>query len=131
MPEGDSVYQLARRLSFMEGRKVLGTSIRVPQYALATFTGSVVERVWPYGKHLFMQIGEDILHTHLKMEGTWVVCLKGDRWTKPAHTARVQLLLAGAPHEQPIEVVGFSLGFVRVFPCPIIPMSSRIWGLMY
>ncbi|AKA96236.1 DNA-formamidopyrimidine glycosylase family protein [Corynebacterium ulcerans] len=121
MPEGDSVYQLSRRLSFMESRKVLGTSIRVPQYALATFTGSTVERVWPYGKHLFMQIGEDILHTHLKMEGTWAVHLKGDRWTKPAHTARVQLLLDGAPHEDPIEVVGFSLGFVRVFPTSHYP----------
>ncbi|ADK28431.2 DNA-formamidopyrimidine glycosylase family protein [Corynebacterium pseudotuberculosis] len=116
MPEGDSIYQLSHRLRFMEGRKVLGTSIRVPQLALATFTGRTVKRVWPYGKNLFMQIGEDILHTHLKMEGAWAVYRKGDRWSKPAHTARVQLLLDGTPQKRSIEVVGFSLGFVRIFP---------------
>ncbi|MBL3960854.1 Fpg/Nei family DNA glycosylase, partial [Bacteroides thetaiotaomicron] len=53
MPEGDSVYQLAKRLQFLRGREVVGTSVRVPRYALVDFTGTRVERVWPYGKHLF------------------------------------------------------------------------------
>lgn len=112
MPEGDSVFQLSRRLQFMRGREVLATSLRVPSVALHDFTGHTVHRVWPYGKHLFMQFGEQVLHTHLKMEGTWAVHRKGDRWRKPGHTARVVLDLSG---EQTIEVVGHSLGFVRVF----------------
>lgn len=111
MPEGDSIYQLARRMQFMVGREILRTDIRVPQHSLATFTGSTVDRVWPYGKHLFMQIGPQILHTHLKMEGTWTVHRVGDRWKKPGHTARIVLQLT-----DDIEVVGHSLGFVRVFP---------------
>lgn len=116
MPEGDSVYQLAQRLQFMVGREVLRTQLRVPRYALADFSGAAVDRIWPYGKHLFMQFGQQVLHTHLKMEGTWAMHLKGDRWKKPGHTARVVLELAGSPHPRPIEVVGHSLGLVRVFP---------------
>ncbi|MCZ9308754.1 DNA-formamidopyrimidine glycosylase family protein [Corynebacterium uberis] len=116
MPEGDSVYQLARRLQFMVGRTVLRCSLRVPSVATVDLAGSPVRRVWPYGKHLFHLIGEDILHTHLKMEGTWAMHLAGDRWTRPGHTARVVLTLDGAPHPRPLEVVGHNLGLVEVFP---------------
>ncbi|CAB0856685.1 Fpg/Nei family DNA glycosylase [Corynebacterium diphtheriae] len=115
MPEGDSVFQLARRLSFMQGRTITHTSLRVPAYATMRFDGRTITKVWPYGKHLFMHIGSEILHTHLKMEGTWAVHRAGDRWRKPGHTARVVLHLDDAPHD-PIEVVGHELGFVRVFP---------------
>ena len=96
----------------MTGREVLHTSLRVPSVALTTFDGNITERVWPYGKHLFMQFGDRILHTHLKMEGTWAIHRVGDRWRKPGHTARVVLHLADT---HPIEIVGHSLGFVRVF----------------
>lgn len=116
MPEGDSVYQLAKKLQFMRGRQVLYSQLRVPAFALERFDGSLCDNVWPYGKHLFMQFGHRILHTHLKMEGTWSVHRAGERWHKPGYTARVVLQLDGAPDPQPIEIVGFSLGFVRVFP---------------
>jgi endonuclease-8 len=116
VPEGDSVLQLSRRLQFMTGREVLHTSLRVPSVATVDFNGEYVDRVWPYGKHLYMQFGGRILHTHLKMEGTWAMHLKGDRWRKPGHTARVVVQLTGAPHPRPIEVVGHSLGLVEVFP---------------
>ncbi|AIT60532.1 DNA-formamidopyrimidine glycosylase family protein [Corynebacterium doosanense] len=114
MPEGDSVLQLSNRLQFMTGREVLKTDLRVPRYATTRFDGAVCERVWPRGKHLFMQFGSLILHTHLKMEGTWAMHLKGDRWRKPGYTARVVLQLEGAPHPRPIEVVGHELGLVEV-----------------
>lgn len=115
MPEGDSVLQLSHRLQFMTGRQVLGTSIRVPRYATVSFDGALCERVWPYGKHLFMQFDDRLLHTHLKMEGTWSMHLKGDRWRAPGHTARVVLQLEGAPHPRPIEIVGHRLGLVEVW----------------
>ncbi|MCS4490038.1 Fpg/Nei family DNA glycosylase [Corynebacterium sp. ES2794-CONJ1] len=113
MPEGDSVFRLARRLQFMSGREVISSDIRVPRFALADFSGRQCEKVWPYGKHLFMAFGPDILQTHLKMEGTWSVHRLGDRWRKPAFTARVVLRLADPPND-PIEIVGHSLGLVRV-----------------
>lgn len=119
VPEGDTVYRLAHRMQFMVGREVLSTSIRVPKYAVTSFDGSLVRRVWPYGKHLFMDFGGTVLHTHLKMEGTWSAHRLGARWRKPGHTARVVLTLAddsNAPGSRPIEVVGHELGLVRVFP---------------
>ncbi|SQG64269.1 endonuclease VIII [Corynebacterium renale] len=128
MPEGDSVYQLARRLSFLRGRRVLRSSVRVPAYASVDFTGLKVERVWPYGKHLFMQIGNNILHTHLKMEGAWAVHEFGAKWRKPGHTARVVLEVEGTPHPRPIEVVGHSLGFVHVFPADEYPQRIAHLG---
>lgn len=115
MPEGDSVYQLSKRLQFMRGREVLSTSLRVPEYAVESFTGQRVQRVWPYGKHLFMQFsGGKVLHTHLKMEGTWSIHRLGDKWRKPGFKARVVLVLAD--EVAPIELVGFELGLVDVFP---------------
>ncbi|MDO5508774.1 MAG: DNA-formamidopyrimidine glycosylase family protein, partial [Corynebacterium casei] len=114
MPEGDSVLQLSNKMQFMVGREVTHTSIRVPRYATATFTGDYCENVWPYGKHLFMQFGEQILHTHLKMEGQWSIHYEGDKWRKPGFSARVVLRLANTPRD--IEVVGHSLGNVDVYP---------------
>lgn len=141
MPEGDSVYRLAHRMQFMVSRTVLSTSIRVPNYAVTSFDGSTVQRVWPYGKYLFMDFDGTVLQTHLKMEGTWAVHRLGARWRKPGHTARVVLTLSddssvGASSgldvdsetgvgletksrgrsQQSIEVVGHELGLVRVFP---------------
>ncbi|WP_018297595.1 DNA-formamidopyrimidine glycosylase family protein [Corynebacterium lubricantis] len=114
MPEGDSVYQLAKRLKLMEGREVTATSIRWPSYATVDFSGLTCTRVWPYGKHLFMQFGNDILQTHLKMEGSWSIHRAGAKWRKPGHAARVVLQLADEPRD--IELVGFWLGLVEVFP---------------
>lgn len=116
MPEGDSVLQLSNRLQWMTGRTVTHTDVRVPRFATEKLDGATVERVWPYGKHLFMHIGERVVHTHLKMEGVWSIHAAGSRWRKPGYTARIVMRFtpqhAGGPE---IEIVGHSLGFVRLF----------------
>ena len=117
MPEGDSVLQLANRLKWMPGREVLHSDFRVPALATASITGERIQAVWPYGKHLFIQAGEQILHTHLKMEGVWAIHAAGSRWRRPGYTARVVLRLSPQhPGGPPIEVVGHELGFVRLYP---------------
>lgn len=116
MPEGDSVYQLARRLQWLTGRRVLRSDLRVPAFSTVDFRGRRVAAVWPYGKHLFIQVGEDILHTHLAMEGRWDVHRKGERWRRPGHSARVVLQVEGNTGEGVIEMVGFHLARVEVFP---------------
>ncbi|HIW95000.1 MAG TPA: Fpg/Nei family DNA glycosylase [Candidatus Corynebacterium gallistercoris] len=117
MPEGDSVLRLSERMQWMVGRTVTHTDIRVSRFATVTLDGQVVRRVWPYGKHLFIHIGDTILHTHLKMEGHWAVHQAGQRWRRPGYTARIVLRFtpqhAGGPE---IEAVGHELGFVRLFP---------------
>lgn len=117
MPEGDSLLQLSEKMQFIVGREVTHTSVRVPRFATHTFDGLVCERVWPYGKHLFMQFGDEILHTHLKMEGMWAAHLVGDRWRKPGHTARIVLHLSNQPRD--IELVGHWLGFVDIYPASL------------
>lgn len=129
MPEGDSVLQLSNRLQWMTGRTVRYTDIRVPRFATETFDGDEVHRVWPYGKHLFMHIGERVIHTHLKMEGVWAIHRAGERWRRPGYSARIVLRFSPQhPGGAEIEIVGHDLGFVRVFPFADFPQVVEHLG---
>lgn len=95
MPEGDTVWQTAKRLHRALAGKVLTRSdLRVPKYATADLTGRIVLDVTPRGKHLLARIeGGLTLHSHLRMDGTWRVYANGQRWIGggPAHQIRVIL----------------------------------------
>lgn len=112
MPEGDAVWRTARSLDrALSGRVLTASDFRVPQHATADLSGLEVIATVARGKHILTRIGEDLtLHTHLKMEGSWQTGRVGERWRKPAHTARV-VLRAGV-----VEAVGFSLGVVELLP---------------
>ena len=86
------------------------SDFRVPAYATVDLSGETVHSVGSRGKHLLMRIGEDVVHSHLKMEGEWRVHRPGERWQRPGWQARVVI-------ETPAAVaVGFDLGIVEVFP---------------
>ncbi|APB01334.1 DNA-formamidopyrimidine glycosylase family protein [Nocardia seriolae] len=109
MPEGDTVYLTAARLrKALAGKTLTRSDFRVPKYATIDLKGQEVESVGAYGKHLFIRTPDLSIHTHLKMEGEWRVYIPGQRWSRPAFTAR--LILANAT----AEAVGFSLGLVEV-----------------
>ena len=113
MPEGDTVFRAARLLDrHLSGRVLVRTDFRVPQHATADLAGGTVVETVSRGKHLLTRIerGQEAwtLHTHLKMEGSWKVLRAGQRWPRPAHTARVVLETEGA------TAVGFSLGIVEL-----------------
>ncbi|MFF4971912.1 Fpg/Nei family DNA glycosylase [Streptomyces sp. NPDC001083] len=94
MPEGDTVWQAARRLHIALAGKVLTRSdLRVPRFATADLTGRAVLDVTPRGKHLLTRIeGGLTLHSHLRMDGSWKVYAPGRRWTGgPAHRIRAIL----------------------------------------
>jgi endonuclease-8 len=94
MPEGDTVWQAARRLHAALAGKVLTRSdLRVPKYATADLTGRIVLGVLPRGKHLLTRIeGGLTLHSHLRMDGSWKVYANHQRWTGgPAHQIRAIL----------------------------------------
>lgn len=94
MPEGDTVWQAARRLHVALAGKVLTRSdLRVPRYATADLTGRAVVDVTPRGKHLLTRIeGGLTLHSHLRMDGSWKVYEPGRRWSGgPAHQIRAIL----------------------------------------
>ncbi|MFF3000270.1 Fpg/Nei family DNA glycosylase [Streptomyces sp. NPDC057950] len=94
MPEGDTVWQAARRLHIALAGKVLTRSdLRVPRFATADLTGRTVLDVTPRGKHLLTRIeGGLTLHSHLRMDGSWKVYAPGRRWSGgPAHQIRAIL----------------------------------------
>lgn len=114
MPEGDAVWRTAQRLAkALDGRTLTRTDFRVPQHATADLAGGTVVETVSRGKHLLTRISHDrdwTLHTHLKMEGSWRTYRRGERWSKPAHLARV-VLDAGDR-----SAVGFQLGIVELLP---------------
>ncbi|MFG2385668.1 Fpg/Nei family DNA glycosylase [Streptomyces avermitilis] len=94
MPEGDTVYQAARRLhSALAGKVLTRSDLRVPKFATADLTGRAVLDVTPRGKHLLTRIeGGLTLHSHLRMDGSWKVYAPGQRWSGgPAHQIRAIL----------------------------------------
>lgn len=115
MPEGDTVWRAARLLDrALAGQVLTGSDFRVPELATADLSGARVVGTATHGKHLLTHLTDDrarwTLHTHLLMEGAWQVYVPGERWRRPAHTARVVL-------STPTRVaVGFSLGVVDLLP---------------
>jgi endonuclease-8 len=84
VPEGDSVYKLARRLDrSLPGRTVVRSDLRVPRLATRDLAGRRVLEHATYGKHLltrFSATGGDVavtLHSHLRMDGEWSVTRPG------------------------------------------------------
>jgi len=92
MPEGDTVHRaaaalrsalLGQRVEHFEARRVQGLLPRV---------GSTVEAVEAHGKHLEITFDDGIvLHTHLRMSGSWHLYRPQERWRKRPEEARVVL----------------------------------------
>jgi len=111
MPEGDTVFRTARRLhDALAGHEVTRFDIRVPRSATADLTGQTVHDVTARGKHLLLRVGAFTLHSHLKMEGRWLVFRPGERWRAPEYQARAIVGTGSA------VAVGFELAQVEVLP---------------
>ncbi|WP_255955915.1 Fpg/Nei family DNA glycosylase [Streptomyces odontomachi] len=94
MPEGDTVWQAARRLHrALAGRVLVRSDLRVPAHATADLTGRTVLDVTPRGKHLLTRMSGGLtLHSHLAMEGAWKIYQPGERWRGgPGHQIRAIL----------------------------------------
>ncbi|MFE6522561.1 DNA-formamidopyrimidine glycosylase family protein [Streptomyces sp. NPDC057794] len=94
MPEGDTVWQAAKRLhDALAGHVLIRSDLRVPRFATADLTGRAVLDVTPRGKHLLTRIeGGLTLHSHLRMDGSWKVYANGQRWSGgPGHQIRAIL----------------------------------------
>lgn len=97
MPEGDTLHRAAAMLQAAIVGSPLAT-VHVPRLPRpAPPTGSTILRVEARGKHLlaFFDDGQ-VLHTHLRMSGAWHGYRPGDRWHRPARSARAVLGHDGA-----------------------------------
>ncbi|MFI2411638.1 Fpg/Nei family DNA glycosylase [Streptomyces sp. NPDC018947] len=111
MPEGDTVWQAAKRLhDALAGQVLTLSDFRVPRYATVDLTGRTVLDVTPRGKHLLTRVeGGLTVHSHLRMDGSWKVFAAGQRWSGgPAHQIRV--VLGTADH----TAVGYRLPVLEV-----------------
>jgi endonuclease-8 len=79
VPEGDSIYQLARRLEpALRGRRLHRGELRVPAHATDDLAGRTVLELDTHGKHLLVRFDAGLtLHTHLRMDGSWTVVRPG------------------------------------------------------
>ena len=97
MPEGDTIFRAARTLHrALAGRPVTLFESVYPALTRidhdAPIAGRTVTSVSSRGKHLLMAFSGDlVLHTHMRMHGSWHIYRPGERWRVPAHEMRVQV----------------------------------------
>lgn len=97
MPEGDTIWRAARALDLaLAGQVVRGFRTTSPDISPAgeqSIPGRTVGGVRAMGKHLLMTFSRDrddvILHTHMRMNGSWHLYRPGERWRRSPASARV------------------------------------------
>ncbi|MCV7283091.1 Fpg/Nei family DNA glycosylase [Mycolicibacterium flavescens] len=107
MPEGDTVYRAATKLrEALVGKELTRCDVRVPKFATVDLTGCVVDEVLSRGKHLFIRVGDASIHSHLKMEGAWLI---GEQIRRtPEHKIRILLATADS------RAAGVDLGVLEI-----------------
>jgi endonuclease-8 len=111
MPEGDTVWRVARQLdAALAGRALTRSDFRVPRFATTNLTGRSVRQAASRGKHLLIRIDGGIsIHTHLRMDGSWRIRPAGGYLPRDH---RVRVVLENAEW----QAVGYLLGVVEVLP---------------
>lgn len=113
MPEGDVVRRTAARLdAALAGQVLSSAELRWPTAAGRVLAGRAVLHTRAYGKHLLTRLDDGrTLHTHLRMDGVWVV----ERTGAPRSAARradARAVLA----TRSWTVVGLRLGMLDLVP---------------
>jgi endonuclease VIII len=107
MPEGDTVFRAADKLrGALAGKTLTKCDVRVPKFATVDLTGNVVDEVLSRGKHLFIRVGDASIHSHLKMDGAWLI--GGQLRRVQPHTVRIILETADS------RVAGIDLGVLEI-----------------
>lgn len=111
MPEGDTILWAAMRMRpVLEGH--VPDSVRMPEGRPSALRGSPGRRRWPqrlegrrvlsidtHGKNLFIRFGppgdELVLHSHLRMTGSWGIYGPGRPWRRASSRAWIVFSRAG------------------------------------
>ncbi len=93
MPEGDTIHRTAHNLRLaLEGQPVQAFEARDLKVEPERVVGKRVDGIEARGKHLLVRFeGGDVLHTHMRMSGSWHLYSPASRWRKPRRYARVVL----------------------------------------
>ena len=109
MPEGDTIFRAARTLHrALAGKQVTVFESAVPAlnriHDDSPVTGRTIERVHAAGKHLLMHFSGDlVLRTHMRMNGSWHIYRRGEKWHRSRRDMRIVIATAD------FEAVGFSI----------------------
>jgi endonuclease-8 len=109
MPEGDTIFRAAQALHrALAGQPVARFDSVYPKLNRIAedrpIVGRIVETVSARGKHLLIAFSGDlVLHTHMRMNGSWHLYRPGVRWQRPARDMRVLVATAG------VIAVGFNV----------------------
>ncbi|MCV7421910.1 Fpg/Nei family DNA glycosylase [Mycobacterium yunnanensis] len=107
MPEGDTVFRTADKLrTALLGKVLTRCDVRVPKFATVDLTGEVVDEVLSRGKHLFIRVGDASIHSHLKMDGAWLI--GGQIRRVPEYKVRIILETADS------RAAGVDLGVLEI-----------------
>jgi endonuclease-8 len=89
VPEGHSLRLAAARLAPLEGATVRAGSGDPRGAAIArAMDGATLGKAYARGKHLLLPLEDGrVLHSHLRLRGSWRLFRTGERWTKPARLA--------------------------------------------
>jgi endonuclease-8 len=95
VPEGDAIFRAARTLHLaLAGRRVTRFESVFPHLTRVDddhpLRGRAIERVTARGKHLLISFsGSLVLHTHMRMHGSWHIYRSGERWQRPRRAMRI------------------------------------------
>jgi endonuclease-8 len=109
LPEGDTIFRAARTLQrALAGRTIVRFDSVYPAVNRINedhpLAGRTIESVTSRGKHLLMAFSGDlVLHTHMRMNGSWHIYRPGARWRRPAREMRVLVATAD------VVAVGFNI----------------------
>jgi len=109
VPEGDTIWKTAATLRrALAGHELVAFETTAPVRRRPA-AGLAIRDVEARGKHLLISFADGVvLHTHMRMTGSWHVYRRGDRWRRSRGAMRVRL-------ETPdVEAVCFSAPVVEV-----------------
>lgn len=129
MPEGDTIYRIARALQrALQGRTITRAEGAMPSLArapgIAALEGRAVEQVTPRGKHLLIFFtGGYVLRTHLRLRGSWHLYRAGDPWKRPRRDMRIVLAASD------VEAVAFDVPDAEVLRARDLPRHAALTAL--
>ncbi len=124
MPEGDTIHRTAATLrAVLAGRRL--STLDVPRLpGPMRPPGTAVADVAARGKHLLVTFDDDwVLHTHMRMTGSWHTYRVGDRWRRGR--SRMRVLLADAE----VQAVCFDAPVVELLDPPALARHPSLRAL--
>jgi endonuclease VIII len=93
VPEGDTLARTSATLHrWLAGREITAATSRVEGFPADRLVGRTIDSVDAWGKNLMIRLdGGQVLHTHMRMTGSWHVYPAGQKWRRPERQARLTL----------------------------------------